>query len=269
MKVGDMPRQFMEQTGRTFADYSVCIGRAENERGKNFAPIGSGVLVRKGKRFGILTADHVIDGTLRNHQLMLVLIRGQGVFVPKEVIIEHRIKRRDTVDFGPDLAFIEFLSSSFISTVKAISSFWSLDTNSEIVIEDFGKIGTPFAVVGFPGVHYRLKNDDNIPRHQIKHMAYFYAIGEKSIFNRGEWDYVEANCRYDDDNELPETFGGVSGGPLWAMHIARNNSNMSLEVKKFALIGIAFVETPIKERERQIRGHFIKSIYDVMWGKLV
>src|ERR1041385_2243565 len=58
MTVGDTPEAFTHGVlMRAFADYSVALGRVKNE---SFSPLGTGVLVRKGNRFGILTAHHCL-----------------------------------------------------------------------------------------------------------------------------------------------------------------------------------------------------------------
>jgi hypothetical protein len=60
IKFADLPRNFMDETGYTLADFSVALGGFENANSKIPRFWGSGVLVRKGKRFGVLTAHHCV-----------------------------------------------------------------------------------------------------------------------------------------------------------------------------------------------------------------
>jgi hypothetical protein len=58
LRLGDMPKQFREMLMREFIPYSVGIGRVSAPNKHLFKPAGSGTLVSKGGRFGILTARH-------------------------------------------------------------------------------------------------------------------------------------------------------------------------------------------------------------------
>lgn len=273
LRVGDLPDKFMDETGFLLADYSVALGATERGRLETFKAIGSGVLVRKGNHHGILTARHCIHspnhhlhlGAYGVHSLHIIIRGGRGIIIPPEIQIEHSVATPEREDFGLDLTFVEILPSPVLGTIKAVGSFWSLDKDFGKILETFGKVGTPFTVVGFPEVHYNTRFIGKALYHKVKHMTYYYAIQEKSVFERNGWDYIEANCWYGDGNPLPETFRGVSGGPLWGLEIMRDKADRKLKLKNFALIGIAYLETELKKEERQIRGHFIRSIYDVAW----
>ena len=57
MTVGDMPESFTHGVlMKAFADYSVALGRVKDG---TTIWLGSGVLVRKGKHFGVLTAQRL------------------------------------------------------------------------------------------------------------------------------------------------------------------------------------------------------------------
>ena len=58
MTVGEMPKEFTHGVlMRAFTDYSVAVGL---ERSGSYFPVGTGVLVRRGGHFGILTAYHCL-----------------------------------------------------------------------------------------------------------------------------------------------------------------------------------------------------------------
>jgi len=158
--VGDMPKEFTHGVlMRAFTAYAVALGL---ERNGSYFPIGSGVLVRKGTRHGILTAHHCLHacspevrlGSEDGDRLWLVLERGREVKVKPQEVIEHPLTKPNSDAYGPDLTFIEILSIERLGTFKAVGSFWSLDEQPEKVVQAFGNPLTPIVSTGFPAVHH-------------------------------------------------------------------------------------------------------------------
>jgi|SRR5665213_645031 len=275
LKFSDVPRAFMEETGYMLADYSVALGYSKNAKGTKPEIFGSGVLVRKGNRFGVLTAHHCVDnpdadfrfGSFDGDKFLLVLKRSNFIALPPEILIKHELGIPKETEMEPDLAFVEILPSSQLGSIKAISSFWSLDKNPLTIEQKFGKVDMPFTVVGFPGAYHQTKVDGKTTRKIIKHMAFYYAIGSDGISERDGWDYIEANNWYGGNNELPKSFKGVSGGPVWGLQIKMDKNNGQLSLKSFSLIGIAFLQIRMTKKKLRVRAHFIKSIYDIAWKK--
>jgi hypothetical protein len=273
LTIKHVPRRFMDETGKTLADYSVALGYSQDIKGKKFSPIGSGVLVCKGGRFGILTARHCVHkpgpelrlGTPGGDVLFLVLQRGRGVLLQPEGVVKHLLTVPKSEEFGPDLAFIEVLPGDGLDSLKAIGSFWSLDKDPVKIVSSFGKAGTLLATIGFPGVHHNTVIDGNVIRHQIRHMAYYFINGPGDTFQKDGWDYIENMCDYSPSSELPKSFGGMSGGPMWALHFEVDEANEQFKLSDFALIGISFYQTAIENEQRKLRAHYIRSIYEVAW----
>ncbi len=276
LKFADVPEEFMDATGYSLADYSVAIGHVTHENPLRFEIFGSGVLVQKGKRCGLLTAHHCVHGpdapefrfgSFDGDKLVLVLKRSHLVVLPPEILVKHDLGI-PTADGEPDLAFVEFLASPQLGAVRAVSSFWSLDRDFGKIATEFGQFGMPFTVIGFPGTYHQTKREGNIVRKIIKHMAFFYAIRPKGIFSARGWDYVEATNRYDQGNELPPTFHGVSGGPVWGLKIKREKQSGRLILNDFALLGIAISQIRASKKALRVRAHFIRSIYELAWLNL-
>lgn len=276
LKSSEVPRSFMDETGYTLADYSVALGYSGNAKDSKLQIFGSGVLVHKGNRFGVLTAHHCADnsdadfqfGSFGGNRLVLVL-KHRFIKLPPEVLIKHSLGIPKGAEMEPDLAFVEILPSPQLDSIKAISSFWSLDKDSFDIQQAFGGTGMPFTVVGFPGeYHQPPKSDGRTIRVRIKHMTYFYAIAPDSISTRGGWDYIEAQNWYGKNNDLPNSFEGVSGGPVWGLQIKRDKVTGQLILKKFSLIGIAFLQVRLSKKKLRVRAHFIKSIYDIAWRNM-
>ncbi len=245
----------------------------ELSRKPKFKPAGSGVLVSKGNRTGILTARHCIHtpgpelrlGPGGTDTLFLVLTRGRGLLVPPQAVIERPLVAPNSEEFGPDLAFIEFLPGTCLNRVNDISSIWSLNRNPVEIEKEFGKPGRLLASIGFPEIHYATEIESNTIRHQIRHMTYYFGIGPDDVFERDGWDYIENHCSHGESSKLPESFAGMSGGPMWAVKWKIDEINGQWSLIQFALVGIIFYETVISSDELRLRAHFIKSIYDLAW----
>jgi hypothetical protein len=190
MTVGEMPKAFTHDVLlRAFTEYSVALGRAKDGK---YSPLGTGVLVRRGKRFGILTAYHCLHscsppvrlGAEDGDELWLVLNRGRTVMVKPQEVIEHALAKPQSAEYGPDLCFIEILSIERLGTFKAYGTFWSLDRSPSDILQNFGTPLTPIASIGFPEVHYNPIKEGSLVRHQVRHMVYDNAIKEGDVFER-------------------------------------------------------------------------------------
>jgi hypothetical protein len=82
---------------------------------------------------------------------------------------------------------------------------------------------------------------------------------------RDGWDYIHSKCLYCDENDLPLSFEGTSGGGIWALQLLKSKATGKLSVGRSALVGVSLYQTRLDTAIRYVRGHFIKSIYDVMW----
>lgn len=268
--VGDTPKEFTEGVlMRAFTDYSVALGLERN----GYLALGTGVLVRKRGHYGILTARHCLHacspevrlGSKDGDTLWLCLERGRMIKVPPQEAMEHRLTKPDCEEFGPDLTFIEILPQDRIGTFKAVGTFWSLDQDPEDFITKYGKPLTPIVTAGFPAVYSSSVRDGLRIRQQLKHMIYQNAIKDGAVFERRGWDYLDSTMYYGGNPDLPDSFGGVSGGPVWGMELGRNKSDGKWTLRDHALIGITFYEIFRKGDEGSLRAHFIKSIYDLAW----
>jgi hypothetical protein len=276
LTVGDLPRAFMDATGRMLGDFSIALGYMRKGRTDGFHAIGSGVLVTRGSRFGILTALHCLHspgldvrlGPSGSDRLFLILRNGRGLVVEPQDVKEHQLVTPQSEEFGPDLVFIEVLPGERLASFKAIGSFWSLDKSPVEIMGSFGTIGTPVASIGYPELYYDTKINGDSIQHKVHHMTYYFAIGKDAVIEKAGWDYIENTCYYGPSHELPATFKGVSGGPVWGMHISKDKGDGHLTVLRSALIGITFYQTAVQNDERRLRAHFIKSIYDLAWRNL-
>lgn len=276
MMLGELPESFVRGAlMREFSPYSVALCRVREEKANTFTALGTGVLVKRGNRFGILTAHHCLHscnpqvrlGMVGGDTLKLILHNGRGASVGSQEVTEHVLAAPQTEDFGPDLTFIELLALPLLASIKAIGSFWSLDRSPSDLLAAFGSKWTPLASIGFPEFDYNTEIIGNHIHHTVRHMTYANAIQEGDLLERDGWDYLESTMRYT-GSDLPPSFTGVSGGPVWGMALKRHKSDSHMTIEKSALIGITFYQTARKNDERRLRAHFIKSIYDLAWRNL-
>lgn len=270
--MGDLPPHLLDMIMREFVPYSVALARIKDETASTFTPLGSGTLVHRNGRFGIMTAHHCLHackpqvrlGVVGGDTLLLVLRGGRSLVVQSERLLEHPLAIPTTDEFGPDLTFIEILPTGSLDSCKAIGSFWSLNGDTEVVLREFGNPKTPLASTGFPQADYKTEIKGNDIHHKVKHMAYIGVIEPQDLVQRSGWDYLETEFNYDECNELPESFCGMSGGGIWGMQL-RKHKDGNITIEKSALIGVTFYQTERQTNQRQVRAHFIRSIYDLAW----
>lgn len=89
------------------------------------------------------------------------------------------------------------------------------------------------------------------------------ALLHSDIVEANGWDYLHSECDYAAFPHLPASFGGISGGGIWSALLAGGAG--ALRLKRLGLVGVNFWETPIRNGKRQIRGHFVRSIYHRAW----
>ena len=113
LQLGDIPSDFEQVLMREFVPYSVGLARVSQDDHKTFTPLGSGTLVKKGARIGVLTAQHCLTacsprirvGPKGKDPLLLILRDARGVQLPRAGMIEHQLVSPLTAEYGPDLVF--------------------------------------------------------------------------------------------------------------------------------------------------------------------
>jgi hypothetical protein len=272
MRLGDLPDDLTDILMREFVPYSVGVARVSESNPRKFQPLGSGTLVRKNDRFGVLTAQHCLaacsprvrvgpDGT---DSLLLVLRDGRGVQLPAADLWAHELGVPAAQEYGPDLAFLEIAPTQRLQTIRSIGSVWSLDRDAQKILTSFGSVGSTIAALGV----LEERSSTHAKRrafHRISyHLTCLHVIAERSVTCRGDWDYIDNRCEYM-ANSLPSSFAGFSGGGIWSLEIKRSKATGELSVGKAALVGVSFYETAIEDGTRFVRGHFVHSIYDTAW----
>ncbi|GAG96928.1 unnamed protein product, partial [marine sediment metagenome] len=133
----------------------------------------------------------------------------------------------------------------------------SLDRHS-VINEPFDtKVGT-WAVCGFPDEFTKEQESigcfDAIKRYEGN--CLLGAIHKE--YSSGNYDYLELIADY--QNDLPLSFGGISGGGLW--HIVLEQPPQGcIRVKAMILSGVVFYQSAPENNIRSIKCHGRISVY--------
>jgi len=142
---------------------------------------------------------------------------------------------------------------------------WSLDRDSDVLIKDFSSVGSLLTSLGFPEERCHTEISGNVFRRVSYHLTCPHVIVKGDITRRKDWDYIDSKCSYADSNPLPSSFEGTSGGGIWGLKVHRKKSNNKLVIGRSAVVGVQFYQTALKKNFRYVRGHFIRSIYELAW----
>jgi len=269
----DVPKSVDFKISKALVDYSVAVCRVCGNNTNTFTALGSGTFVIRDGMHGILTAYHCLHactpalsiGANGQDTLLLMVTRSRCVIIGPNDARERPLAIPQSDEFGPDLTFIEIFSGPKLDLLKAIVSFWNIDQKHHDIAKELCATKALIVEAGFPQVHYRTTIVGSDIHHDIKHMVFVGALGDQDISEQGNWDYIKLSCNYKVSEELPETFKGVSGGGIWAvrLQVTKNDDWM---VKDYCLVGVAFYETEVSDNRRDLRGHFIKTIYETAWN---
>lgn len=271
--LGVLPPEFLDVVMREFIPYSVGIGRVIEGDASSFRPLGTGTLVRRQGRIGILTAYHCLHscspqvsvGLSGRDTLTLMLRGGRIVMLRPEEIFEHPLAVPLRDEYGPDLTFLEIAPGSKLESILAISSVWPLDRDQSELLNTFGSTGALLASIGFPEVECYTKIHGNDIHRKAMHKTFINVIEDKSLQSKDGWDYVDVTCDYAGTPDLPKSFRGLSGGGIWSMQLRKHKSDGHISIERSALVGVTFYQGELVNQSRILRGHFIRSIYDVAW----
>jgi hypothetical protein len=273
LRLGDMPREFQEILAREFVPYSVGMAWVSSQAKHTFAPFGSGTLVKKNGHTGVLTARHCVKQMRHTSAgydtVVLVLRDARAVYLAPDSLFEHKLTIPLTAEYGPDLDFLEIAPCEQRQTISAVASIWSLDREIDALLTNFATEGSLLVSGGFPEERCKTTPISGGFRRVAYHLAYSNVIQKGDIIEKDGWDYIQSTCFYCDENDLPQSFGGTSGGGIWGVQVHRNEDTGKFSIGKSALVGVSFYQTERENNLRYVRGHFIKSIYDKAWRNFV
>jgi len=265
INIMDFPDELSDSICQTLSNFSIALLRIViDQNHEKFSLIGSGTLVIVNGQFSILTAEHVLAEIEGSEYLgLLTSYRGNPhryKFETNHLTI-HRIAKGQNDSDGPDIGLI-ILPHETIGRLKAEKSFFNIDRRRDRFNQGFIPIDRGFwFTLGFPGV-FEFDIEPNRGFSEIK--GYYGLCGISGIrkeYENNGYDYLEMSIKYESHNKnLPNSFGGVSGGGIWQVPLSRNNQG-SLEPDEYILSGVIFYQTQLQENQRFLRGHGRNVIY--------
>jgi len=247
--------------GRQITSYTVPLIYKSKGR-------GTGVLVKTGKIHGILTASHVVHGNggisfnESNPQLlqMSLSLKPNSFGIPIQYLTEIPIGVPENKNYGalgPDLTFIR-IPRIYVGDIEARKSFLNLD---KIYTEDWSySLDAPCVISGYPEAYH-----DTVQIRQgtgvcLQELQLYGFLNSENYTEIDELDFMSVTIRRDQNPKLPKQFNGISGGPVWTFDFYMKNDGTKA-CDNLRLVGVAYYQDPEIDQVRDIRCHFVKSIY--------
>ncbi len=270
VNLNDVPRSVDSEIAKALMHYSVAVCRVRGNDENTFRALGSGTFVVRDGMHGILTAHHCLHkcnpeiriGRAGKDTLLLFVTRSRSVILDPEDTREHPLAIPQSDESGPDLTFVEILPGPKLDWLNGIVSFWNLDQKHRSLAVEIASNGTYIATAGFPQVDYQTRIAESAIHHKAKHTVFVGALGDGDVSQQGKWDYIKSRCDRVSE-EVPKTFKGVSGGGMWEVRLQVTKDDQ-WDVRACCLVGVAFYEA-ISDNSRDLRGNFIKTIYESAW----
>ncbi len=258
------------------ADYSVALVRMKGADSSTFQVIGSGTLVRKGNIQGVLTAHHVlhalkppVEVAAHSEWRLFLFIKGNRLleFSPLDFCEEEiGAPIGEYSENGPDLTFLRFAVSRPKATLDAICSYYPLEKPAGEVLKEFGVDRCCIIHTGFPEAKFEVeKSADQVTVKNLTLYGGQSGLLQEDIRQGSDgWDYLASPCDYGRFPQLPQSYGGMSGGGIWSAILKKNEAG-ELKFLKFALVGVNFWQRYPEDGIGGLRGHFVRSIYERAW----
>ena len=243
--------KLIDDIGRHIKYYSSpLLLRTKGSNGEeNIRLIGSGTFVSILDTFGILTAAHVVKMLIKERDLgrpyslgLIIKDYMHNYAIPSNYLEPINIAKGQIDSDGPDLGFI-VLPNSELGTIKATKNFHNLDRNRERILATPPKFNAgSWAICGVPD---EKTVDELFEEKSTLHKRFFMFCGVGGIRNTytiDEYDYYDIAVKRDCSPMIPDSFGGVSGGGLWQILLAKSREG-EIEPKEYILSGVVFYET--------------------------
>lgn len=263
--LGKIPEVVQKKVGNTILGFSTpLLGLKTSDPSEQPILLGSATFVQYGMKKGLLTAEHVISKTDFNKCLNigLIITIGEHRYTIRREYLSARTTIPNTAEYGPDMAFIE-IPEIDVGRIAARKAFWQIDSNRSKIpkllsMRNYGM----WVIFGCPSSYQRTVKSKSHFESTFIPKGLMSMASRPVLHTKNTYDYLDVRAVYDDTNQLPDTFGGVSGGGLWYVPLSTNiDDSAKIQVGHPSLMGIAFYETGVMSRCMDIRCHGPKSIY--------
>jgi hypothetical protein len=268
--VSGLPHEFLSLATNVINGYSVGLIRLLKRPNKPDLArfIGSGSVVKVQDQHGIMTAHHVLEELYYPCDLGLILVEGEHhTSIPVENLDLVEIAVPGIPGSGPDLAYIG-LPSERIVGIGMFKQFYDLEHDRDELLNSppDPRLGVWF-VNGIPKEFTKYEPSAGGFDAALSFRGLCGAGGANRIFEEIGFDYIEVLVEYEEENELPKSFGGISGGGLWYVPVVIEDGVP--KAARYLLAGTPISETAeIVDGKRTILCHGWKSIYDICYDTI-
>jgi hypothetical protein len=214
-----------------------------SEDNRDASPIGTGTFARLGKTSGIITAGHVLDALPEGNVGLVRFPSVEPALQNFRLDLDHTDR---IVDWNgqdgdaPDIGFLKIPELDARSLEAKGAVFYNLALVRSFVPSRPGhQMAKAYAVVGVVG-----EWTEEGPAMQAKGKkkiigGLFGAAKTVRQLTENETELVEVTIDYTTGPKVPKSYGGVSGGALWELHVELDGQSKVVKVNK-KLYGIAF-----------------------------
>jgi hypothetical protein len=218
-----------------------------SEDNRDASPIGTGTFARLGKTSGIITAGHVLEALPEGNAGLVRFPSVEPALQNFRLDLDHTDR---IVDWNgqngdaPDIGFLKIPELDARSLEAKGAVFYNLALVRNFVPSKPGhQMAKAYAVVGVVG-----EWTEEGPAMQAKGKkkiigGLFGAAKEVQQLTENEIELIEATVDYTTGPKVPKSYGGVSGGALWELHVELDEQKSVVKVNK-KLHGIAFRQSP-------------------------
>ena len=267
IQIKDLPEELLDKILEEIKLYAISLlGVKEELSGEDLQLLGSGTLVKIENKYCILTAQHVTPLLRKFKKIGLNLGTFEHRLVIDSFLPIVKIGSSIGNPLEQDLAIIT-LPEYIIGTIKAKKLFWDISYHKDIILSK--PIDLTISLCFLCGTIAEWT------KIEVSSGAFGKVVGFRNLCGptgieeywiKQEFDYLKLSVRYENRTELPESFGGASGGGIWRVVLQRLDDG-NITYSKPQLIGVAFYETEIQDDMRSIIGHGWRSIYEVVPNK--
>lgn len=267
LHVSQFPSSLHDNIADKVAAFTVGLTGIDLRNGNEVAAqSGSGTLVEVAGRFCIFTADHVVESIARKPRISL-FVDWSGGFRRCAFDVNHlqfvRLPRGPTEESGPDLAAIVLpIAGEAIATLRSLKIFYNLDKRIAAFNASYASVKEgfwfPCGVLG--------EGTQQLPPTRgfvsvTGHWGMCAVAASPNEQSADGFDYLELRAHYDAGQDLPSTFGGMSGGGLWQAKV-RKSVEGELYLDELIYSGVIFYESAVVGGMRKLKCHGRASVHE-------
>jgi hypothetical protein len=240
---------------RDLGSFTVSLfALSSSEDGDHLQLAGTGTLLTAGGSHYILTAAHVWHEVLKSADKVGITLEeniDHTFFMEVKAIVPSGPPVPSAWgEWGPDMILLR-LPSEYLGSINARRVFYSQTVDGKDAvngehIEVWVLLGTPHALGNFTQTHADIE------------IRGFFVKTDAAVKIQGDFDYLDVEV----DTSLPDVpqdFGGVSGGGLWKVLIFCSCATGKVDWVR-SLQGVAFYQFPVENERKIIRCHGPNSV---------